>query len=995
MYIIQFQLILIIILRLEVKIIQGDPSYDNKIFVNQTGSNDQSCWEGNYWNPCSSVNLALQGIKNRTVIYIQKGNYDLTNDNSTNIAKLSHIGIIGNDSADEVVIHCQQNSGLSFNYSDSIEVRNLSLFKCGANRTSASKKFEVSKFEFVQFRVAVYILFCINLTVDNVNIESSIGTGLVLYNTAGNVTLSNSNISNSKPQTGKDVGAGGLHIAFTYCIPGNTECKNNNYDSYVMTKYSSNSKYTIYNNYIHNNEASLGRYYNLYSFNDQASNSMEFGAGGGLSVIFKGNATNNTIIINTNILTDNHALYGGGFFFGIIDEPANNFINVCGLISSQNSASANKDSERYMWNTDGGGGGGKIMIYNSFLDEQYNTVTIFNSDFSNNIGITGGGLHIDLDYITPMLIEINNATFLNNSAFLGAGLYLVENTVIVQPNRELNVSVINSSFLQNTPICKMIFESSVSLPCSGVIYLSNKVRLELRGKVIFINNSASALELHSSEVYFAPQTLVTFKNNTSDFGGAIALYDCSYLIINYNVTILFLNNSAQYKGGAIYAEKCHSNEQPTSHTSFCFLQNDERGENLTFYGNIASGEPNAIYTGSVIPCYASSGRKPLYWNHSVLNETFCWNYFHYEHDNNCTVQRKSDPAFMTILEHEKPVSPGKSILLPIGIYDGWNTSLQNVSLDVCANSGPVMLKSPQTQKLSDCVTTMNKEVTIFHEENKMNCSNYVHQNFTLKISLNDNKQFNIRLPLNFAECPKPFAAIDSKCSQCTFKKSLASNSLHCSSIPTCGLQNNTNYNVECGFSSYVYVSEGQCLSVGNEINNSKLNMNKNNSFIVISHCPHYYYNHTFCKPILSLTTLDIVNVNSCSNEMSGQLCGKCKHGGIAVNSPSSHCGKCHELSGLIFFGAQIVPLTIFILLILVFHITITSPGMNAFIFFSQVVTLDFPGSMYPSWVRDSKIFSNNLSPSLPNFGPLMLPYSIWNMNFIFFPLVFRYISLYC
>ena len=57
--------------------------------------------------------------------------------------------------------------------------------------------------------------------------------------------------------------------------------------------------------------------------------------------------------------------------------------------------------------------------------------------------------------------------------------------------------------------------------------------------------------------------------------------------------------------------------------------------------------------------------------------------------------------------------------------------------------------------------------------------------------------------------------------------------------------------------------------------------------------------------------------------------------------------------------------------------------MNAFIFFSEVVSLDSPGSMYPSWTIDSMIFSSELSPSLPNFGPLILPYSIWNMNFIF------------
>ena len=626
------------------------------------------------------------------------------------------------------------------------------------------------------------------------------------------------------------------------------------------------------------------------------------------------------------------------------------------------------------------------MLYCSSLScDQHtnNTITIFNSSFSSNAGITGGGLDIQLDHLSPMLIEMNQVSFFNNSAFLGAAMYLVRKGIFIDRIPEFNLSIIDCNFSYNAPTCITSLETSVSLPCSGVIYLSNKVPLQLHGKLIFANNNASPLELHSCIISIAPYSKLFFENNTSDNGGAIALYECSYLFVSKNVNLIFQNNYAQYEGGAIYAEKCSSNEQTTSDAAFCFLQNDETGENFTFYGNTAGGIPNAIYTGSVIPCYQSSEQKPTFWNHSKLNEIFCWNYFHYEHHNDCTLQRKSDPAFMKILQPEKPVYPGGSILLPIGIYDGWNTSMQNVPLQVCVYSGPVMLKSPQTQQLSDCVTTINKEVTIFHKETKTNCFDYIHHNFSLKISLNDNKQFNIRLPLHFAECPNPFATIDKKCSQCTFIKSLVSNSLHCSSIPTCGLQSNTNYNVECGFSSYVYVSEGQCLSVGNEINTNKLHMNKNNSFIVISHCPHYYYNHTFCK-LLNLTTQDNVSLNSCSNEMSGQLCGKCKHGGIAVNSPSLHCGKCHELSGLIFFGAQIVPLTIFILLILVFHITITSPGMNAFIFFSQVVTLDFPGSMYPSWIRDAKIFSNYLFTSLPDFGPLMLPYSIWNMNFIFF-----------
>ena len=965
----QFYLFLLLVLGIKSVITEERSVFDNIIYVNQTGSSDQSCWKGNYWNPCSSVNLALQGIKNRTVIYIQKGNYNLTNDNSTNITKLSYIGIIGNDSADEVVIHCDQNAGLSFIYSDNIEVRSLSLVKCGAMQFSTSKNFTVktsSVLEFVRFRVALYVLLCIHATIENVHIESSFGTGLVLYNTAGNVTVSYSNINNSKPwpQTDKEVGAGGLHIEFTYCIPGNTECRTEHKDSYVPTIYSSNSTYFIYKNNIKYNEASLGVYSTLYKVDDEHARSIEFGAGGGLSVIFKGIATNNTFVIYNNTFSYNHATYGGGFYFSFLDSAMNNSIFMSTLNCLNNNALS--DQKRDTWYTDGGGGCGKIVIY--FSGKQSNNVTILNSTFSNNIGLTGGGIEIEVDYVVPTTIELNNVTFLNNSAFLGAAMYVVEQETTSENILSFTLSINNSKFLSNTPICKLIANSFAMLPCSGVIYLSHKMKLIIQGELIFANNNASALEIHSSNLYFAPQTKAIFQNNTSDFGGAIALYDCSFLIIDHNVTILFLNNTAQYEGGAIYAEKCRSNNQPTSHTSLCFIQNSDMGQNFTFYGNTAGGKPNAIYTGSVIPCYASSGYKPTFWNPSVLNKTFCWDNFHYE-DYNCSMQCKSDPEFMTVLQNkEKAVYPGKVTSLPINVYNGWNQTIQNVSLQVCVYSGQVMLQSRQTQHHSDCVTTMNKEVTIFVK----NCSNYINDSFELKIAINDNKQLSVRLLLNFKECPKPLATIDKHYSECTFRKTLASNRLHCSTLSSCDFKESTNADNACSFSSYVYVSVGQCVSLTKE---------SNKTYVIASHCPPYYPNMTFCKPILSLTDPETATLDSCNNGRFGRLCGKCKDG-IAVNSPSLHCGKCHELSGLIYFGVQIVPITIFILFILVFHISLTSPGMNAFIFFSQMITLDFPGNMYPSWIRDANVISNDQFPILHIVSPMTIPYSIWNMNLL-------------
>ena len=716
MYTMQYYLFLLFVLGIKSVITEDGSVFSNIIYVNQTGSNDQSCWKGDYWNPCSSVNLALQGIKNRTVIYIQKGNYNLMNDNSNSMNKLSHIGIIGNNSADEVVIHCEPNAGLSFIYSDNIEVKSLSLIKCGANQISTSKNFQDKQFQFVQFHVALYVLFCIELTIDSVYIESSIGTGLVMYNVAGSVNVSYCCIINSTPQTGEHVGAGGLHIEFTYCVPGKTECNNDDYSHYVPAIYSSNSKYFIYKNNIQYNKASLGVYSTSYNVHDNNSTSMEFGAGGGLSVIFKGTAKNNKFVINDNNFSYNHAIYGGGFYFGFGDSAMNNYISMSALNCLNNNALSESDQQRDTWYTDGGGGCGKIMIYRSVLVEQYNTVVISNSSLSNNTGLTGGGLDIKADYITSTLIKLNNLTFLNNSAFLGAAMYVIEKQTTGVHNRSFSLSVHNSKFLSNAPICEQNANSFAMLSCSGVIYLSDKIEVKLFGELVFANNSASALEIHSSEVYFAPQTKVTFENNTSDFGGAIAVYDCGLLRVDMHVTILFLNNSAKYEGGAMYAEKCGSNNQQTA--SLCFLQSNISGENFTFYGNKADGIPNAIHSSSVLPCYTPS--EPTFFDYSLLNRTFCWDYFHFEDGYDCTLQRKSDPVFMEILQHSRmKVYPGKSMVLPIAIYDGWNTSLQTISLLVCVYSGPVILYSQQSQQLADCVTTMNKEVTIFLN----NCSN--------------------------------------------------------------------------------------------------------------------------------------------------------------------------------------------------------------------------------------------------------------------------------
>ena len=77
-----------------------------------------------------------------------------------------------------------------------------------------------------------------------------------------------------------------------------------------------------------------------------------------------------------------------------------------------NNALSNSDQKSDTWYTGGGGGCGKIIIYISIpIEEECNNVMISSSSFSNNTALTGGGLEIEMDYVMPTSIELNDVTF--------------------------------------------------------------------------------------------------------------------------------------------------------------------------------------------------------------------------------------------------------------------------------------------------------------------------------------------------------------------------------------------------------------------------------------------------------------------------------------------------------------------------------------------------------------------------------------------------------
>ena len=149
-----------------------------------------------------------------------------------------------------------------------------------------------------------------------------------------------------------------------------------------------------------------------------------------------------------------------------------------------------------------------------------------------------------------------------------------------------------------------------------------------------------------------------------------------------------------------------------------------------------------------------------------------------------------------------------------------------------------------------------------------------------------------------------------------------------------------------------------------------LELNKDNDFIVF-HKPYHY--------LVSACSCEELNDRVCGPfNREGLLCSKCKQGyGPALYSWSLKCEKCRdEYIGwfwLLYLVLELVPLTVFYLMVILLNIHVTSPPFTAFVFFCQLFTLLFKESVYFNIgvIRfSSKIFLYIISTLI----------SVWNLD---------------
>ena len=171
-------------------------SWQHEINVDWKKGNDSTtCLEEGTSSPCATVNMALKGLKhNSTVMYIKPGTYILEPGHETNITNRYMVAIIGSGEED-TVIKCVPSVGLWFISSYDVTIESLTFQECGQNVFYTKHTLNYYTFS---FQTAICLMSCYSIVFKNINIHSSRGTGVLIIDATGSMTLYNSSVTESR-----------------------------------------------------------------------------------------------------------------------------------------------------------------------------------------------------------------------------------------------------------------------------------------------------------------------------------------------------------------------------------------------------------------------------------------------------------------------------------------------------------------------------------------------------------------------------------------------------------------------------------------------------------------------------------------------------------------------------------------------------------------------------------------------------------------------------
>ena len=886
-----------------------------RVYVDGVRGNDSHECLNSSDNPCESLSFVAENLIQEQFVCIEILGELLNLTEAVDFRNLSNLTIFGG-SLDKTVIVCNEsNAGLAFVNVSNLHIYSLTVESCGALRPSTS--FDKRKMAMnLNLSVAVFILNCTDVAIWNVNIISSNGTGLSLYDTNGTVDISHCNFTENGAMEQSDLGGGGLHIEFTFCSPGHgINCSSHNRRNFHST-------YTMQNcNFAYN---AVNSSYANRAITPPSSDKPipRRGQGGGLYISIDSDAMGNSFTIENCIIEGNVASYfGGGMYIEFLNSVENNRV-----IINQTRFVRNK-----CFQTDYSGGGGlliSLLLYNnSHIHEIYpknNTVVCNLCYFVENIANMGGGTAVyaaketSQSYLSTLFFS--QCKWTDNESAMGAAVFISPGIWDYTKEGYLPVpKFTDCSFESNSAIQTLAADDDGLMVQSvgyGAVFIS-ELRVAFEGSAYFRGNRGSAVHLSNSVMEYRAGSDVTFQNNTSHNGGAIAMYGSSMIEIEENSLFLWTNNTAYSRGGAIYFD-FNAATHPAYHNCLITPRHLSKvGSTMIFTNNTALANGSSIFTTTFQSCallcpdeYITNNPEDIM--QCIANFTF--------DDTGSPLSTRPEKFELSGVSLPLELIPGTEYSLPLTASDEAHTNLSGVIYE--ANAGPNVSIDPAFFQVS------NNKIKVCGDKG----ATATLQLFTYDLIVSVN--------ITMTEC-QPGYSYNPYSSVC-----------ECAAQQYLGLE---------GCNPEVYLRDGYWMGY----------CSGNSGALCTLNCPYGYCSYTNMDPEKQLHSLpndsNLLDTNICGPSRRNRLCGECSPGySLYHNSPMHRCGPedlCY-LGWFFYLLSDIIPLTIFFVVILVLNISFTSGSANCFVLYGQIIgSLAFNNSIqFPNvikWIQEIVMFCYN------------------------------------
>ena len=877
--------------------------YEHVINIDQATSDNFGCnsqlFENQRHMTCPNINAALKFHADSTA-YVFASGANITHylkqeqDPNTSFKSLSKVGFFSSNVSELASVECLDDAGLAFTNVNSVKIDRVVFSYCGVFRNTTSKEYtKKDELYLIEVKVGLYFYNGSDVTMCHVTVQHGPdAVGVVMYDVDGTVNVYNSTFYNNTCSEQSSPGGGGVVIEFSSCVPGNRECME-------QTSHNANANYTFYHTTFKSNSANTLTS-RMLPINKEIHEGFEFG--GGMAVFFRGNATGNSIEIQSCELIGNKAASGGGLFIEFGDTSLGNNVDISANFE-ENTASV-------------GGGGVQITSILNFgyrgpmfdPSVEGNRVHI-SGTFCNNTAQKGGAVSFSPAYQTRFLtnqtttLKIVQSSFSWNRASIGAAVHLEIHSLFVWGI--VNLVTIKSSDFKLNDIMSNPSDSGAGI---GVVYAS-QVPVRFLSDVLFENNNTTALVLSSTHANAYDSTL-NFTNNRGDTGGAIAFLGSSHAVVSNTTNMTFEGNFA-YKGGAIYNFIVTQGDIVS--TASCFIQNqdplmDRRlwGAKFTFINNTSTDhKSNSIFSTSVYPCAHGHLEPGEQLSNALL---FCVNKNWIFHDTNCTNEIETEGNLYTFLNKSAITAyPGHGFELPIEVRDdlGHNITDSVVYTSTVNNPQLAQVKTP----------IYNNFVIINGPENTT---------INLELQSSGSRPHNLQIEVKLLECPPGFhfivpAANTSVTGQCACKLSGYCNKLNCS------IQD---FKAQILWDYWIGVED-----------------NTSGSQLLMSQIPAVFLDSVRNNIDLPKSYDELDKAVCGVMNRTGVICGECKKNfSTAINSYHFICISCNETNFatniIKFMMFAYVPYVILMSIIIIFNLKLTSSASSGFILFAQMMSLD-------------------------------------------------------